>query len=207
MKERPQLMKDKKKKEREKLGRKPGQDVKGRREKAGRGQGKWGWNWGCATSGTAQQSRLAQNHTLWTKCSHNCLKALGGGDKARLIVSNWYLDEGTGMEEVSQFCGFGGKAGCQWWDWSGWSSDRNQRLSGPKNQRIERVESENQFSQGRKPGKKAPDVCKLRPWTMCVWGGLQGAEGKSCTGPVPGMVFSLSLTKLNPCLNKTVWGL
>lgn len=37
----------------------------------------------------------------------------------------------------------------------------NWHLSGPKNQRIDGVEREDQFSQGRKWGKGAPEVCKL----------------------------------------------
>lgn len=37
----------------------------------------------------------------------------------------------------------------------------NQHLYGPRDQRIDRAESENQFSQGRQLGKGATDVCKL----------------------------------------------
>lgn len=56
--------------------------IKGRKEKAGRGR-----NRGCATFGMAELTLLGQNHTLWTKCNDNCLKALKG-EQSRFIVGN-----------------------------------------------------------------------------------------------------------------------
>lgn len=104
----------------------------------------------------AELTLCRQNHTLWTKCNDNCLKALKG-EQSRADCEQRKVDEGTSMEGASIFMALAGKQAANGVTRVAKALIENWHLSGPKMGWDVKINPH----EGESWGRGAPQVCEL----------------------------------------------